>query len=1278
MAPVVATLVLEGGRVGEELGGIAMLELASALAAVTAESCHPDDLAAPTSTDGAAGDTTQTSEDGSAPSWIDDTLSRAASSGGSTSTPSRHIDTVVPGVLFPSLDLLRAAVRRCALTRVALVPVAIGSPKQVAEVLGTERAAQCAAQVLAPGRKGVSRQVQENVGAALWDAGVGREIAASNSWLENLLETSTTDTPNALPSIPPHYYVYPEGILGEAVAWGIEAKTVLRAIDAPNAMPPEQALLAVNCARVKFGSTVIDPCVGGGAVAFAAMKLGAGTVVGSDVDEDSLEAAHTAAVRYFGINTEINGGWERKVDETTDDSPCTEKFHDKVIFQEKDDASNSKSKTCTFAKASLLDDPSDVSSIYYNTKNQVDAIVTDLPYGVRSAVMGIGDGVSETSPGDVLDALLRLADFSLKPNGRIVVWLRRVVGVDVENSETEKTYSNDTNPETEKSRGMPVEEVTLRAERFGFAVERCAAENRKTGVQRALYMLVRNKDKGVERYVERYVNKDLDKQELSSINVPYPRFGEAEDTAKRNAVIAHCLLRRNENHGRVVETGGCDVWRSAWVGDLVSVRKFLELFGAKVAFVREPVCNTRGSTHGNTPLLCASGFGRKQVVDALLEGSRDTDVETLGFKVLGFRDEMHLENETGKTRRYTSTHRAAERGHVEILRTLLSRGDDPFRVRPETVGGGTALHSAAERGHCEAFEVLVQFCLELDFGIGKNEEKRPVLLSSLLARDDSGRTPALAAARRGHASVVTAALQALATNDIRVQVAEASKSAVEAARWGHVGALKASLSFLRVESVQSFEKSKTGAALFSEAKRWKRDTVLRFLEDEYFRDIQGALARYACTVRCEPLRHDSRTPPKIDSAEVIKFFPKSGASLLYAKDFFCGTETINEMLTQFEPDYLPRDDPLVTPADRRGEKREVPRDQAYYAVQYEGIDVTDAKNQNENQKRTWFASYRYNPDKTQQPRPSFNVPPGLLKLSGRIAQASGQVCNHVVVNRYRDLSDSIGAHADKDLDLAGGSFVVSVSFGAERTMTFAPRRFIEDGDDLTQESGSNNGILNYNTNSIGPDVVKAKRRALFQALNRDPEWFEVNRAKSLAPAKSDAKKIAVERERSRTSFLRATDEVVIAAALEADIARNDWRDYKKHTSIHLPLKHGSAVFFNMAFNENWTHAIDAVGDDLNFSESDKEDEDEDESDERKDEKGDKNGNTSTTPLDGSNSSNSETTERVGVTLRRCHTVFDPDLCFAPDVSRAKRKDTWRSVSDMADVHEAERKWRGEG
>ena len=114
MGPVVATLVLEGGRVGDELGGMALLELGSALAAVTSSDAESHAGASTPATDGAdeAASRLEPGRLGRAPHWIDDTPPRACSGG--TASSSRHIATVVPGVRFPSLEALRAAVRRCA------------------------------------------------------------------------------------------------------------------------------------------------------------------------------------------------------------------------------------------------------------------------------------------------------------------------------------------------------------------------------------------------------------------------------------------------------------------------------------------------------------------------------------------------------------------------------------------------------------------------------------------------------------------------------------------------------------------------------------------------------------------------------------------------------------------------------------------------------------------------------------------------------------------------------------------------------------------------------------------------------------------------------------------------------------------------------------------------------------------------------------------------------------------------------------------------------------
>ena len=175
--PVDVTLVLEGGRVGAELGSIALLELGSALAAVT-------------EIRGGTG--------APAPRWIDDAV--PSTSGGAPET------VLTAGVTFSSLAAARAAVRRCALTRMALAPVASGDPSAVAFAMGPERAAKCVAQVLAPGRKGVPRVVLERVGAELWDAGVGRAVAADRAWLIAVAasEEENPGLTNDARSIQPH------------------------------------------------------------------------------------------------------------------------------------------------------------------------------------------------------------------------------------------------------------------------------------------------------------------------------------------------------------------------------------------------------------------------------------------------------------------------------------------------------------------------------------------------------------------------------------------------------------------------------------------------------------------------------------------------------------------------------------------------------------------------------------------------------------------------------------------------------------------------------------------------------------------------------------------------------------------------------------------------------------------------------------------------------------------------------------------------------------------
>jgi ankyrin repeat protein len=962
MGPVVATLVLEGGRVGDELGGMALLELGSALAAVTSSDAESHACASTPATDGAdeAASRLEPGRLGRAPHWIDDTPPRACSGG--TASSSRHIATVVPGVRFPSLEALRAAVRRCALTRAALVPVAAGSPEEVAAALGASRAATCAAQVLAPGRKGVSRPALEAVGARLWDAGVGRAIAANRAWLESLVgsrpaaadatserdgrDNETTNcegTPN-LPPVLPHYYVYPEGIMGEVAAWGMDSRARFRAIDAPNAMPPEQATLAVNAARVKPGDFVVDPCVGGGAVAFAAAALGATTVLGCDVDERALDAAREAARRFF--RTETNGETNTNVSE---DSP--------------------RFRRVAFAKASLLEDPR-VSEAYGGLENAVDAIVTDLPYGVRSAAAGVGDGPGQdATPASMLDALLVLARRSLRPSGRVAVWLRRAVRG--EGGEDEAFVEG----------AMSEARVAATCASFGFEVERRAAETRASGVQRALYVLTRNDFRAERAVPSRDASRDNMRRAAAA-----RRDREATDAAAHEAraaaLVMHCMLRRNENHGRVAASGGQDIWRAAWTGDVAATRRLLSFScspkadgeeegkseesrsknafqtsarASRVLHAREPA----GAR--NTPLTCAAMYGRNKVVALLLDLGADADGD---------------HGDDGKkvppdARRRSATHRAAERGAAETVAALLRNGGNPFVTRPVSANGGTAFHAAAERGHVEVFRLLLDFCRERDGNRGAEDRRKTRKASSLAAalagEDDSGRTPALAAARRGHADVVTAALEALEETSVAVDDRgmtptgirrlrarmmvrhvtlpartrkrrarrETSRfaAAAEAARWGHVAAVRAAASFVDLSGASRRGRDALARLAF-EAERWQRDDVRAFVASVASVPKAAASETKKRAPGNGPPRRTKPSPPSPPARRRFAPCARSGAALFYARDFFRDPALVSSMLAAFEAAYLPRDHPLVTPADRKGERRAVPRDQAYYAARY--------------------------------------------------------------------------------------------------------------------------------------------------------------------------------------------------------------------------------------------------------------------------------------------------------------------------------------------------------
>jgi len=86
----------------------------------------------------------------------------------------------------------------------------------------------------------------------------------------------------------------------------------------------------------------------------------------------------------------------------------------------------------------------------------------------------------------------------------------------------------------------------------------------------------------------------------------------------------------------------------------------------------------------------------------------------------------------------------------------------------------------------------------------------------------------------------------------------------------------------------------------------------------------------------------------------------------------------------------------------------------------------------------WAGSlgYRYS-GQTLEPRAPT---PTTAALMARVVEHTQVPFNHVLINRYRDGSDSIGLHADDEPELGLDPIVVTLSLGATRQFVLKPRR----------------------------------------------------------------------------------------------------------------------------------------------------------------------------------------------------------------------------------------------
>jgi alkylated DNA repair dioxygenase AlkB len=85
----------------------------------------------------------------------------------------------------------------------------------------------------------------------------------------------------------------------------------------------------------------------------------------------------------------------------------------------------------------------------------------------------------------------------------------------------------------------------------------------------------------------------------------------------------------------------------------------------------------------------------------------------------------------------------------------------------------------------------------------------------------------------------------------------------------------------------------------------------------------------------------------------------------------------------------------------------------------------------------WFGTHAYRYSRITHP--AAPMPAVIAALSARVAEATGQPYNGVLLNRYRHGRDSMGWHADDDYDAGPHSGVASVSLGATRRFRLRTR-----------------------------------------------------------------------------------------------------------------------------------------------------------------------------------------------------------------------------------------------
>lgn len=151
-------------------------------------------------------------------------------------------------------------------------------------------------------------------------------------------------------------------------------------------------------------------------------------------------------------------------------------------------------------------------------------------------------------------------------------------------------------------------------------------------------------------------------------------------------------------------------------------------------------------------------------------------------------------------------------------------------------------------------------------------------------------------------------------------------------------------------------------------------------------------------------------------------------------------------------DFFPPE--LYHPSDRSKPLRDIIFTQIYNEVRWQKMHHQDGEvprlvcAQGEFSADGSIPIYRHPVDQTL---PLLHFSPRVHLIRKRAEKLVGHPLNHVLIQLYRSGTDYISEHSDKSLDIAKGSSIVNVSFGAQRTMRLRTKK-PDKADDAQRET----------------------------------------------------------------------------------------------------------------------------------------------------------------------------------------------------------------------------------